>query len=109
MQKQIEDIGISSVFEIEYYNCFTPKNSVEYINYKNEKKPQLLLVVGAFFSGYTGSGGQRNHVIFKVVKILNINFFTRVSFYEVSPPRSPLRLLLLSDTWYTGGQRNHVM
>ena len=40
MQKQVEEMGISSIFEIEYYDCFIPENSVEYINYKDEKNPE---------------------------------------------------------------------
>ena len=40
IEEQLNDLCVTSMFDIDYYRGFIPCNSVNYINYKNEKHPE---------------------------------------------------------------------
>ena len=50
IEEQLKELNISSEFEVDYFKGFTPSDSKEYINYKDEIHPELDTTMCCFRS-----------------------------------------------------------
>ena len=50
IEEQLKELNISSEFEVGYFKGFTPSESKEYINYKDEIYPELDTTMCCFRS-----------------------------------------------------------